>query len=150
MAYVKQNFVDGNVLYASELNHIEDGIADAYIKPSGGIPTADIANGAVTAVKIAANAVSTLYTATIPANGWGEMEASGSSIVQVTVQGLLSTDQPIVDLAIMSISGVANRIAANEAWGNIFQASTAANRIDFRTTEIPEMDLPIKILCIRK
>lgn len=52
MAYVKQNFVDGNVLYASELNHIEDGIADAYVKPANGIPTADIANGAVTTAKI--------------------------------------------------------------------------------------------------
>lgn len=28
MAYVKQNFVDGNVLHASELNYIEDGIAE--------------------------------------------------------------------------------------------------------------------------
>ena len=29
MSYVKQNFVDGNVLTAAELNHIEDGIAAA-------------------------------------------------------------------------------------------------------------------------
>lgn len=154
MAYVKQNFVDGNVLYASELNHIEDGIADAALNDLSNVTNATVAGkigtGAITAAKIAANAVSTLYTATIPANGWEAMESSGSSIVQVTVQGLLSTDQPIVDLAIMSISGVANRIAANEAWGNIFQASTAANRIDFCATEIPTMDLPIKILCIRK
>lgn len=52
MAYVKQNFVDGNVLYASELNHIEDGIADAYVKPASGIPASDIASSAVTSAKI--------------------------------------------------------------------------------------------------
>lgn len=29
MAYVKQNFRDGDILTAAQLNHMEDGIADA-------------------------------------------------------------------------------------------------------------------------
>lgn len=59
MAYVKQNFVDGNVLHASELNHMEEGIGNAYIKPSGGIPSADIASSAITSAKIASSAIAT-------------------------------------------------------------------------------------------
>lgn len=61
MAYVKQNFVDGNVLYASELNHIEDGIADAALDDLSNVADATVAGkigtGAITATKIASNAV---------------------------------------------------------------------------------------------
>lgn len=32
MAYEKQNFTDGKVLTAAQLNHMEDGIADAVTK----------------------------------------------------------------------------------------------------------------------
>lgn len=148
MAYVKQNFVDGNVLYASELNHIEDGIADAYVKPASGIPTADIANDAITAVKIAANAVSTLYTATIPANGW----TSGSNYAtqDITVSGLLSTDNIILDVAMPSSSGASERQAINEAWGLVYEAYPLTNGLRVRVTDAPDIDIPIKMLCIRK
>jgi hypothetical protein len=47
MAYVKQNFQDGNVLTAAELNHIEDGIvdvqslADDALTPETGVMVAE-------------------------------------------------------------------------------------------------------------
>lgn len=46
MAYEKQNFEDGNVLTAAELNHIENGLvaietsADAALDPSTGVTIA--------------------------------------------------------------------------------------------------------------
>lgn len=47
MAYVKQNFQDGNVLTAAELNHIEDGIIDVQdvatlaLTPETGVAVAE-------------------------------------------------------------------------------------------------------------
>lgn len=113
-----------------------------YVKPSGGIPASDIA----------ANAVSTMYTVTIPQTAWEPMGSNGSSYASISVPGILNSDSPIISLEIMAISGVANRIAADEAWSHVFQASTASagGSIGFRATEIPTMDLPIQILCIRK
>ena len=35
MAYEKQNFADGQPLQARQLNHMEDGIADALVKVDG-------------------------------------------------------------------------------------------------------------------
>lgn len=151
MAYVKQNFVDGNVLYASELNHIEDGIADAYVKPASGIPTADIANGAVTAAKIAANAVSTLYTATLLANGWEDEGGSVPTYKQVVnVAGILSTDRPTIDLdfSIGTWSRV-TQVAVNEEW-RVVRAWTGNGTLTVRMSEPPTQDIPIQILCIRK
>ena len=55
MAYEKQTWATGQVITAEKLNHIEDGIeaveqeipTDAYEKPAGGIPDADIASASV-------------------------------------------------------------------------------------------------------
>lgn len=157
--------VSGKQDTISDLETIRSGAsagATAYQKPSSGIPTNDIeagavstsklSDGAVTAAKIAANAVSTVYTATIPHTAWGAIESNGSTYASVSVPGILGIDSPIIDLKVMDITGVANRIKANEAWCAVFQASTASagDSIGFRATEIPEMDLPIQILCIRK
>lgn len=116
------------------------------------VGTSLLDNEAVTAVKIASGAVSTLYTATIPHTAWGAIESNGSTYASVSVPGILGSDSPIIDLKVMDITGVANRIKANKAWCAVFQASTASagGSIGFRATEIPEMDLPIQILCIRK
>lgn len=153
MAYVKQNFVDGNVLYASELNHIEDGIADAALDDLSNVTNATVAGkigtGAITATKIASNAVSTLYTATIPANGWTAFGGRYYNQI-VTVQGVLSTDNPVVDVNMAQVSGADGKEAANEAWGTIFYANASANAIQFYANDIPTIDIPIKILCIRK
>nr|DAM97892.1 MAG TPA: hypothetical protein [Caudoviricetes sp.] len=44
MAYTKQNFVDGNTLHASELNHIENGITDIETQLSSDYVTKDTYN----------------------------------------------------------------------------------------------------------
>lgn len=159
MAYVKQNFVDGNVLNASELNHMEDGIGDAYIKPSGGIPSGDIANGAittakyangsVTAEKIAANAVSTIYTATIPHLSSSWTEQGGLPFCAITVNGLLASDSPIIDVLVdFENPGI---VQAVEDWGLCLSAvAYAANTLVVLFSDIPSVDIPIKILCVRK
>lgn len=44
MAYTKHVWVDGEIITDTKLNNMEDGIEDAYQKPSGGIPKTDLAS----------------------------------------------------------------------------------------------------------
>lgn len=145
MAYQKQNFIDGEVLTAEKLNHMENGIAESYIKPSGGISTGDIANGAITQDKLAANAVSQYYTATI-GTGWSGDVAPYS--ITVSVNGILSSDNPIIDLSPSVTFSVAE--SQIEAFTYIYRAIPTANAITFYATDKPTVSIPIKIMCVRK
>lgn len=148
MAYVKQNFIDGNVLNASELNHMEDGIGDAYVKPSGGIPGTDIASNAVAAANIAQNAVSSMYYATLLAANWIEIAGTGVFATEVSVSGLLATDNPIIDY---SWNTTNDPSAELDAWNTVLIAVVPSNGLlDVYASAIPDVDIPIKILCIRK
>lgn len=152
MAYVKQNFVDGNVLHASELNHMEDGIGDAYVKPSGGIPGADIAPNAVAAANIAQNAVSSMYYATLLAANWSEVApGAGAYATEVAVNGLLATDNPIIDYAHDPTTQPDVVVAQLDAWNTVLIAAVPSNGLlDVLASALPDVDIPIKILCIRK
>lgn len=126
--------VSGKQDTISDLATIRSGAAagaTAYQKPSSGIPANDIEAGAV----------STLYTATIPANGWNDGENT------VTVNGLLATDKPIIDV---DMSDVADMAAVQDAWGAVLKISVAANSLTAYSADAPTEDIPIKILCVRK
>ena len=69
MAYTKQTWQTGDTITAEKLNHIEDGVGDAYQKPSGGIPDTDIAsastwNGKITAPSSPANGAFLVWNGT--------------------------------------------------------------------------------------
>lgn len=104
-----------------------------------------IVDSAVTAEKIAANAVSTDYTATID-TGWGGTAAPYWRTV--TIPGILESDTPIIDLR--PSATIATAEAQIEAWGYVYRALTAANVITFYATEKPTVSLPIKIKVVRK
>ena len=55
MAYTPKTWVNGETADASEMNHIEQGIA--AISANGAINTANLADGSVTTIKIQDNAV---------------------------------------------------------------------------------------------
>ena len=73
MAYTKQTWTDGQTVYASQLNHIEDGIeaveaeipTDAYEKPSTGIPATDLAQAVQTSLGKADTALQTAPVASV-------------------------------------------------------------------------------------
>lgn len=145
MAYTKQNFIDGEVLTAAKLNHMEDGIGDAYVKPDTGIPTGDIANNAVTAVKIANNAVSDYYTTTIGTT-W---EGSNAPYTQsITVMGVTNNDKPIVGVVYSDIYDTAE--AQREAWSLIYRIVATTNLITVYATDKTEVEIPIQFTCVRK
>lgn len=65
----------------------------------------------------------------------------------VSVNGILSTDTPIIDVV---MSGTYSTDAARtEAWGYIYRAVTGANSITFYATDKPTVNLPIQIRVVR-
>ena len=65
----------------------------------------------------------------------------------VTVNGIQSSDTPIIDVV---MSGTYSTDAARaEAWGYIYRAVTGTNSITFYATDKPTVDLPIQIRVVR-
>lgn len=113
--------------------------------PHGSIGTPELSDSAVTSSKIAANAVSSEYTATLDTT-W-----SGSSAPYTkaqTISGILATDSPIIDL--VPSATYADAEAQEEAWANVYRVVASANTLTFYAKEKPEAELPVHILCVRK
>lgn len=116
---------------------------------AGSIGTNKLANGAVTGEKLAVNAVSQAYTATLLASGW-TTESDYSSII-LAVPGVLRTDRILLDANLEDIVNVTDMENVNEAMGTFLRASCDIDgELYLMATETPAFDIPIKILCIRK
>lgn len=113
------------------------------------VSNAKLADNCVTNDKLADNAVSTLYTATIPHAAASWTSAGGVYYTTVPVNGLLITDSPIIDVLVDA--GNPNAMQEIEDWGLcIFAFAYAANTLVVTFSDIPSVDIPVKLLCIRK
>lgn len=115
---------------------------------TGGVNSEQIAKGAVTEEKIASGAVSKIFNANVSAEGW--TQNANYATKTFAVEGLLSTDVPIVDVDLTNKTDE-ELLLLTEAWGNVLRAgvsSTGEFYIYF--SEIPTMDIPIKIMVVRK
>lgn len=84
------------------------------------------------------------FTATLD-TAWSGTSAPYTKTVSVS--GLLSTDNPIIDVI---MSGTYSTDEARmEAWGYIYRATTANNSITFYANEKPTVSLPIQIKVVR-
>lgn len=104
-----------------------------------------LADGSVTAEKIAPGAVSTTYAVTIDAE-WSGSAAPYSK--DVTVNGLLDSDTPIIDLVASSV--FADAEAQIEAWGYVYKAVTTENTLTLYAIDKPSAALPVQIKVVRK
>ena len=111
------------------------------------ITDGQILSGSITADKLAENAVSVTFNATALASGW--TQNNGYAYQAVNVDGILTTDNPIVDLYGIGM-GASAKQTMTEEWGKVYQILNNTGTITFYATEIPEVDLVVKILCIRK
>lgn len=105
----------------------------------------NVVNGSIAAGKLAAHSVSADYTATI-GTGWAGAAAPYS--IEVTVNGILASDTPFIDLNPSATYATAEKQI--EGWGYIYRAVTAADKITFYATEKPTVAIPIKIKAVRK
>ena len=110
--------------------------ANNYSLPAGGVGTSHLANSAVTAEKIAANAVSKSLTVTLPVSGWSGNQQT------VTVSGVTANNTLIVTAATESIEEYA--AAAVRA------LSQAANALTFGCDSLPAAALTVNVTCINK
>lgn len=74
-------------------------------------------------------------------------QGSGPYTKTQTVNGLLATDTPIVDV-VMS-GNFATDEARIEAWGYVYRITTANNAITLYATEKPTVSLPIQLKVVR-
>jgi hypothetical protein len=85
------------------------------------------------------------FTATIPTTGWS---GSGPFTIAVTVNGILSTDVPTVDLNTSGIT-YSNLNQHNIDFGRIYRVVSSTNTLTFSATGIPALAIPISIRVVR-
>lgn len=113
---------------------------------AGSIGADSLANGSVTAPKIADGAVSQTFTATITAAGWTGDATPYTN--DVTVTGLTADDNPFVDMIASSTFETAE--TEIEAFANIYRMVTAENKLTVYAAEKPTVDITIQIKVVRK
>jgi hypothetical protein len=85
------------------------------------------------------------FTATIPTTGWS---GSGPFTIAVTVNGILSTDKPLVDLDTSGIT-YSNLNAHNVDFGKLYRVVTTTNTLTFSANGVPSLPIPITIRVVR-
>lgn len=113
---------------------------------AGSIGADSLANGSVTAPKIADGAVSQTFTATITAAGWTGDATPYTN--DVTVTGLTADDNPFVDMIASSTFETAE--TEIEAFANIYRMVTAENKLTVYAAEKPTVDIAVQIKVVRK
>lgn len=102
-------------------------------------------DGSVTAEKLAPNAVSMEFSATIGTT-WTGNTAPYSQVV--SVPGLLASDAPIVDIVPSNSFSTAE--AQLEAYGTIYRIVTGVDTMTVYATEKTETAIPIQIKVVRR
>lgn len=132
------DLITSNLFYRDENGVYQPVIAN--------IPNQQLEDESVTNTKLAPNSVSKVFSDTLTVAGWQGTTAPFSQAV--TINDVLATDEPIIDLVPSDTYTTA--IEEDTAWGNIYRAVTAANTITFYAKEKPTIALNFKARCIRK
>lgn len=87
------------------------------------------------------------FTFTIPSSGWASI--STGAYQEVTVSGILASDYPFVDVNFDTLpeESIPDML---EAWGLIIKATAKENVMYFLASEAPSLDIPVKMVVIRK
>lgn len=97
------------------------------------------------AAVVAAKANTLTYTSTILTTGWLGSVAPFSK--EVTIGGILSTDNPIID--IVPSATYATALLQAEAWGLVYRIVTGSNNITVYADEVPTTAIPIQLKVVR-
>lgn len=109
-----------------------------------------IGNGWVEAVSsleatVATKATVKYFMGTLLADGWAGTSAPFSQVI--TINGILETDKPKIDVVVSDT--YANAEAEAEAWGYVYRIVTSQNGVTAYATEKPEVSLNIQMEVIR-
>jgi hypothetical protein len=89
--------------------------------------------------------VSKTYTATVPITGWSGSAAPYS--IDVTITGMLESDNPIVDMVPSATYETAQSQA--DAWGEIYKITAGTNKITLYSNSVPKTEVPIQLKVVR-
>lgn len=88
----------------------------------------------------------TRFKGTLAANGWSAEEPFTQSIETV---GVLGSDEPFIDVD-LSLAYTNDEISELlDAYSNITKGTSTANAVVFTASNVPEVDIPIKIKVVR-
>lgn len=123
-------FQQGTPINETNLNNMEQGIIDC----------ADAINN-LEEIKIQ----ETIYRVTIPTSDWSGSAAPYT--LQLTVNGILTTDTPIID--IVQTGTYSNDVQICDSWSAISRIVTRANGLTITADVIPSIAIPIQVRCLR-
>ena len=107
----------------------------------------DARQGKVLYDKIEKAATTARYSATLTAAGWS---ASAPYTQTASAAGVLSTDDPFVDVDMSGASGSAQGTALTEAWGFVGRVTTGSGKITaYCYEEKPAVNLPVILKVVR-
>ena len=86
-----------------------------------------------------------LFAATIPTTGWSGSQAPFTRTL--TVNGILATDTPIIDVSLTGNYVTDMNIC--EAWSCVQRIVAAANQLQITADSVPTTAIPIKVRCLR-
>jgi hypothetical protein len=107
--------------------------------------TTGVSTRNLTAANIGA-ATTTTYTSTLVNTTW--VGSSAPFTRAITISGILSTDEPIIDIDFTSVA-YADVAGVQTAWGKVYRAVTSANTITFYASEIPAVNVPFIAKVVR-
>lgn len=95
------------------------------------------------------NGSSTVFAAkaTFLTDNWTEQE-DGRYTQTITVDGILETDEPLIDLCVEGLSAD-EEDEVGSAWASLVKIETSANALTAHFCDLPEVDVPIKIKEVR-
>lgn len=134
------NYCDGVTSNIQEqLNSLNTLVGDSSVSEQISLAAADLS------VNISKKAETASYTGTFSANGWS---ANAPYTQTITVTGLLSTDNPIVDV---NLDGVSNGSSIIEVWTYVGRIAVTANNtvVGYCYEEKPTVDIPIILKVVR-
>lgn len=111
----------------------------------GAVGGAKIADQTIERGKIADNAVSNTYTATIGTSWSGDAAPYTQNI---SIEGLLATDNPIIDIVPSDTYATAQ--AQMDAWAEIYKMVAGDGTLTIYANSATATAVPIQILCVRK
>lgn len=85
------------------------------------------------------------FSGTLPATSWSGSAAPYSKAV--TVNGILATDKPIIDMVASGTFATDETMISD--WAKIYRVVASANTLTFYATDSLEASVPFQVRCIR-
>lgn len=136
--------VNGTEVDADSENKV--GITIPIVSQTTGESTAEVMSQNAVTTELNSKATTNLYNATLSSSGWS---SGGAPYTQtVSVQGILSTDTPIVDVVLSSTTSTA--LSELESWGYISKIEASNDQITATCLESkPSIDINIQLIVVR-